>query len=161
MSSNDKIFREKSIEQLSTPEQLTGYLRVTGPGVWVVLAGIILLMVGMLVWGVFGRIISTVKVPALVNGGVVRCYVLAQDIAQTSGEVDIQIGDVELLSDVAAAESVTLSASDDQVLFYSGYLSPGKNATVLISNTDLNDGFYTAEVTMESLQPISLLFARN
>ena len=83
------------------------------------------------------------------------------DIAQTSGEVDIQIGDVELTSDVGSAQSVTLSASDDPMLFLSGYLSPGKKATVLTSRTDLKDGFYTAEITTESLQPISLLFARN
>ena len=75
--------------------------------------------------------------------------------------VDIQIGDVELTSDVGSAQSVTLSASDDPMLFLSGYLSPGKKATVLTSRTDLKDGFYTAEITTESLQPISLLFARN
>ena len=161
MSSNDKIFREKSIEQLSTPDQLTGYLRVTGPGVWVVLIGIIILMAGILVWGVFGRIISTVNVPAIVTNGEVKYYVLSQDIAQTSGEDAIQIGDVEPTSDVGSAQSVTLSASDDPMLFLSGYLSPGKKATVLTSRTDLKDGFYTAEITTESLQPISLLFARN
>ena len=93
--------------------------------------------------------------------GTIKYYVLSQDIAQTSGEVDIQIGDVELTSDVGSAQSVTLSASDDPMLFLSGYLSPGKKATVLTSRTDLKDGFYTAEITTESLQPISLLFARN
>ena len=65
--SNKKIFREKSMEQLSTPEQLTGYLRVTGPGVWIVLAGLAILLAGLLVWGIFGRLVSTVTVPAKVE----------------------------------------------------------------------------------------------
>ena len=28
-----KIFREKTIERISSPEQLTDYLRVTNPGI--------------------------------------------------------------------------------------------------------------------------------
>ena len=161
MSSNDKIFREKSMEQLSAPEQLTGYLRVTGPGVWIVLIGIVVLMVGMLIWGTFGRIISTVTVPAVVENGTVECYVLTQDIARETGSVDIQIGDVNLTADLDQAQSMTMSASEDPVLFGSGYLSAGKNVTVLTSPTDLKDGIYSAVVTTESLKPISLLFARN
>ena len=78
--SNKKIFREKSMEQLSTPEQLTGYLRVTGPGVWIVLAGLAILLAGLLVWGIFGRLVSTVTVPAKVENGKAYCYVLQDDL---------------------------------------------------------------------------------
>ena len=55
---DNQIFREKSLKQLSTPEQLTDYLRVTGPGVWFVLVGILVLLFGSLMWGIFGTIVS-------------------------------------------------------------------------------------------------------
>ena len=47
----NSLFRENSMEQISSPEQLTDYLHVTNPTVWAVMAAIILLLVGMLVWG--------------------------------------------------------------------------------------------------------------
>lgn len=53
---NSEIFRKKSIERVSTPEQLNDYIRVTTPSVWVVLAAMTVLLIGMLVWGVFGSV---------------------------------------------------------------------------------------------------------
>ena len=50
------IFREKSLERVSSPEALNDYIRVTTPSVWIVLAAAVLLLVGMLCWSVFGRV---------------------------------------------------------------------------------------------------------
>ncbi len=50
------IFREKSIERVSSPEELNDYIRVTSPSVWLVLAAIIVLLAGMLVWSVLGTV---------------------------------------------------------------------------------------------------------
>ena len=53
------IFRQKSIDRVSSPEQLNDYIRVTTPSVWLVLIAIILLLVGMLAWSVFGTVEAT------------------------------------------------------------------------------------------------------
>ncbi len=50
------IFREKSIERVSSPEQLDDYIRVTTPSVWLILFATIILIIGALVWGIFGKI---------------------------------------------------------------------------------------------------------
>ena len=50
------IFRKKSIERVSSPEELNDYIRVTSPSVWLVLAALILLLAGILVWSVFGTV---------------------------------------------------------------------------------------------------------
>ena len=50
------IFRKKSIERVSGPESLSDYIRVTTPSVWIVLIALVVLLVGMLAWGIFGRI---------------------------------------------------------------------------------------------------------
>ena len=52
----NQVFREKSLERVGTPEQLNDYIRVTTPSVWIILAAMLILLFGMLVWGVFGRI---------------------------------------------------------------------------------------------------------
>lgn len=157
----NKIFREKSMEQLSAPEQLTGYLKVTGPGVWFVLIGLIVLLAGMLIWGTFGRIISTVTVPVKVSGGAASCYVLSKDLAPAPGTVEVEIGDVTMEADTSIGARKILNADDDPMLYVSGYLSPGKEVKVLLCETDLADGFYSAQITIETLRPISLLFSKN
>ncbi|MBQ7678765.1 MAG: hypothetical protein IJT34_02835 [Butyrivibrio sp.] len=50
------IFREKSMERVSSPEQLNDYIRVTTPSVWLILIAVLFLLAGVLVWAVFGRI---------------------------------------------------------------------------------------------------------
>lgn len=50
------VFREKSIERVSSPEQLNDYIRVTTPSVWLVLAALVLLLAGMLAWCTLGTV---------------------------------------------------------------------------------------------------------
>ncbi len=50
------IFREKSIERISSPEELNDYIRVTTPSVWLVLVALVVLLLGMLAWSVFGTV---------------------------------------------------------------------------------------------------------
>ena len=54
--SDNSVFREKSIKQVSSPESLNDYIRVTSPSVWAVLLSLLLLLLGMLTWSIFGRV---------------------------------------------------------------------------------------------------------
>ena len=52
----ESIFRQKSIDRISSPEQLHDYIKVSSPGAWLVLVAIIVFLVGALVWAVNGSI---------------------------------------------------------------------------------------------------------
>ena len=54
---NDTIFRQKNIDKISSPEKLDDYVRVTTPSVWIILIAIVLLLVGAVIWGIFGEIL--------------------------------------------------------------------------------------------------------
>ena len=43
-----ELFRKKSMDRVSSPEQLNDYIRVTSPGLWLVLAAVVILLAGML-----------------------------------------------------------------------------------------------------------------
>ena len=49
------IFREKSMDRISSPEELNDYIRVTTPSVWVVLLALVILLIGILAWSFLGR----------------------------------------------------------------------------------------------------------
>ncbi len=161
MANENKIYREKSLEQLSEPEQLNEYVRVASPGVWFLLSGIILLLIGLIIWGIFGKITTTVIAPAEVSDGKITCYLLAEDVDKADDPLIITIGDVETEAFRDSAETITLDASYDSELFESKYLSRGKTVTAYTCDTTLKDGYYEAEVTTETLNPISLLFSKD
>ena len=50
------IFRKKSLDRVTSPEQLNDYIKVTTPSVWLILIASLILIVGVVVWAVFGRI---------------------------------------------------------------------------------------------------------
>lgn len=50
------IFRSKSIDRVSSPEQLDDYIKVTTPSVWLILIATAVLIVGAVIWGIFGTI---------------------------------------------------------------------------------------------------------
>lgn len=51
-----KLFRDKSIEKVSSPEQLNDYIRVTSPSVWIVIIAMIVLLAGIITWSVLGKV---------------------------------------------------------------------------------------------------------
>ena len=52
----NKIFREKTLDRVNGPESLNDYIRVTTPSVWIVLISLVVLLVGILAWSIFGRV---------------------------------------------------------------------------------------------------------
>ncbi len=51
-----ELFRKKSLDRISSPEQLNDYIRVTSAPVWIVLLAIVVLLVGLIAWATFGTV---------------------------------------------------------------------------------------------------------
>jgi hypothetical protein len=97
---NNKLFRKAALERLSSPEKLDELMQITSPRSWLLLLGIGLLLAGVVVWGVIGRIPTTVSgegVLTFVSDSVLPIQSLDQgtveDVFVTPGE-SIQQGDV-------------------------------------------------------------------
>ena len=58
MRMRESIFRKKSLERISSPEEIDEYMKVTSPGTWLVLMAIILLLGAVIAWGITGEIES-------------------------------------------------------------------------------------------------------
>lgn len=51
---NKMIFREKSLEAVDSPEPLNEYIKVTTPGIWLVIIAVLMLVIGILAWIILG-----------------------------------------------------------------------------------------------------------
>lgn len=53
---NQNIFRKKSLDRISSPEQTDDYIRIIIPSPWLVIIGTAIILTGVLVWAFFGQI---------------------------------------------------------------------------------------------------------
>ena len=67
VENNQTIFRKKAMNRISSPEDLTGYLRVTSPGLWIILAAVIALLVGVFAWSAVDTLETTVDAATIVG----------------------------------------------------------------------------------------------
>ena len=132
-----KLFRQKSIDRVSSPEQLQDYMRVTNPGVWMVLAAVILLLAGILIASITGRIESTMPVTARIENGVATVEVRDAAAGTLKEGMTIRIRDRE--AKLSAVNWVTSDAAE---------------AT---ASVDLPDGNYEAVVVTDVITPIRFL----
>jgi hypothetical protein len=135
----EQIFRKKSMERLSSPEQLYDYLHVTSPGIWIVLGAVIFLLISIFVWSNFTMIESYATGNAQAEEGVLR---ITFDDTQTARNVEtgmtVTVGDV-------STPILTMGTNEDGTVF----------AT---ANADLPDGKYQVKVGYRQTQVIKMLF---
>ena len=130
---------EKSLDRISSPEQLNDYLKVTRPAVWAVLVAVILLLVGTLVWSSFAYIGSFVDGVAEVENGVMTVRFEDKTFAGRVKEgMNVKVGDhTDAIHTVGRDSSGSDFAQAD---------------------TDLENGIYDATVMYRETQVLDLLF---
>ena len=79
MTENQTVFRKKTLDRISSPEQLTDYLRVTNPGIWVVLAAVILLLAGVFAWSMVGTLETEAEVKVVVSDHIAQIVPLGSE----------------------------------------------------------------------------------
>ena len=57
-----KIYRKAALDRLSSPDQFDQLMRVTSPRSWVVLTALLIAIVVLVAWGIFGRVITRLSV---------------------------------------------------------------------------------------------------
>lgn len=136
---NEQIFREKSLEKVKSPENLNEYIRVANPGVWVLLAAVIALLLGMCIWGVFGQLTTEIMADARSDNGTVICY-LPEKEAQT----------------VRPGMPVFIDGQHGTVTEIS-VRSRGNSTCQIQMEEPLPDGIYIARIEIEKIHPASFL----
>ena len=126
---NEQIFRKKSLERVKSPESLDDYIKVANPTVWLLLGAVIVLLIGVCVWGIFGNIETTVDAVANVQSGVLTCTVYDTEIPDGAA---VRVSGVEA--------PIRQNANGE-----------------LTARVNIPDGSYEVEIVVESIQPMSFI----
>ena len=154
---NEGLFRKKSIGKISSPEQLDDYIRVANPGVWMLLSCIIFLLVGMCVWGIFGKLDTTVSTLAICNNGKTVCYVDQGNLSDIENGTTVVINEKEYTVTAVSSEAVEVTSDFDDYALHIGNLQTGEWVYEIMIDAELDNGIYEAEIVTESIAPMYFL----
>ncbi len=154
-----KLFREKSLDAVESPEKLNDYLRVTSPGVWLVLVAIIAILIGFIFWAVLGRINTSQEIAVSVRDGHAVCVVPyeAMESAMKAGEITVNGQQYSMILSGDDIKTEIVSDATSASLRVTGGLAIGDLVVEIPVEVSLADGVYKGTILTESLQPISLL----
>ncbi|MCD7729450.1 MAG: hypothetical protein LUI60_06010 [Clostridia bacterium] len=144
----------------SSPEQLKSYIKVANAGIWIVIAAIIALLVGVCVWGVFGRLETTVDAVAVCEEGKITAYIKQEDYSSVEEGMALKIDGEEYEVAYVSTEWITVSA--DNLSEYAAYLGGFSSGDIIYSLQaygSVSSGIYAAQIVVESISPISFLFS--
>ena len=114
------IFNKRATDKLRSPDDLDKYVRVTNPSVWVLLLACTALLVGLLSWGIFGSVTTSIAAKGVSLDGTVMCFVSPDDAAK------VHEGDVANVEGtrmtVASVSTVPLSRFETWEVLSSDYL---------------------------------------
>lgn len=153
-----ELFRKKSLDRVNSPEQLNDYIRVSNPSVWMLLAAIIVLLVGVCVWGVFGHLDTTVDAVGVCVDGTVTCYIQQAEISGIETGTIVSIDGNEYALAEVAAFSVRFDAAEGSALLPEGTLAADAPVyTAKFTAPELADGCYAVAVIVRREAPMSFV----
>ena len=153
-----ELFRKKSLEKVSSPEQMNDYIRVTGPGVWLVLGAVVALLAGLILWSVLGRLETTVPAAAVAGpDGSVVCYIGEDDVSAVRPGQPVRVAGQEHTLAAVASQPVAVDESFDAYALHLGGLEVGQWVYPAQLDGPLDEGVYGAEIVVDSVPPISFL----
>ena len=164
------VFRKKSMDRVSSPEQLNDYIKVSNPAVWMIICAIIILLIGICVWGIFGRLDTVIKGGAYCKGGIVQCYLNENDFAkliknQQTAKVKVDgksypIASISQVPEELDEEDFEHPEGNDR--FWAMHKSGLKDndwAFSFFVNAPLKDGVYDTNIEVESVSPMSFILS--
>lgn len=134
---DNQLFRKQSMDQITSPEQLQDYMRVTSPGIWMVLTAVIALLAGLLICSAIGKVETAYPVEAKVEDGSVSV------LLEKGTEYTVEPG-------------MKLRIADEDVPV-EGVRRMDSGETAVTAEVSLPDDIYDAQIVTESISPISFL----
>lgn len=159
------LFREKSMEQISSPEQLNTYIKVSNAGVFMIIIAMIIFMAGALVWGIFGRIEIYQNAVARVESGRVEIYVPYasfenKHVPETLRyEINNEAFSIDLGENVPEPYELTEEEAEkmDSLASYLGDFQTGDWIYAFSGQIDYPDGVYESRIVTQEYAPISFV----
>jgi len=156
---NNQIFRKESIDRISSPEQMNGYIKIANPGSMVLLGIVLFLVIAGFVWAIFADVETTI--PGLYdnNNSEHIIYVSEADGGKLSEGATIFIDNSAVLVEEIGIDSLPVKASEVLEEYYCHLMGYDENTWIypIKVTGDIPTGIERCELIIEKKSPISFL----
>lgn len=142
----NSIFRKKSLDRISSPEQLNDYIKVSNPSVWIVLGSVIIFFIAAFIWSISGNITSQINTNGVFtkvqDENYVLCYVSPAEAAKIKSGMEVRLYDLEINSQAQSSLNGTVvgvNPASEEVSKIKGEITDGWTSEKLTSN--LQEGY--------------------
>ncbi len=158
MADQNTIFRKKSLDRVSSPEQLNDYIKVATPGMWLVLLAIVIFLVGMIVWGALGKLETTVRGAVVFDGENSAVYVSEESVAKINPGQTLRADGMEFTVGERMGEPTELDPETDSYLIHAGGFGDGEwVCRIAVGSAGEKSGTYECEIVTDSVSPLSFV----
>ena len=154
---NKQLFKKSNMEKISSPEQLHNYVRVANPGLWMVLSAIVILLVGVVVWGFIGKIDTTMATAIVTDHGEAVIYVGESDVEKIEVGMTVRCEEKEYIITDIAEEPIRVDGSFTDYAIYASGLTVGEWVYAVSIDGEHPDGVQKADIVIESISPIAFI----
>ena len=151
---NSNIFRQKSLDRVSSVEDLDKYIKTTTPSLWLLLASIIILLVGVIVWAVVGKINVETVSACSVTSGKITCFVNEDRVESINEDSFIEINDTVIKINKVNGP-IEANEQSDKAALHTSNIQIGTWYYEVIGACNLSDGNYKGKVVFEEVSPIT------
>lgn len=149
------LFRQKSLEQIVSPEETRDYLRVTSPRLWMILGALAVLIAGFIIYASTARLENTTTIRVEVTNYTATD---TDGVEKTISLVYASIPKSELQL-VETGMTVRLEGETGKISWVS--ITGEDNATLMVTmdkeDLVLAEGVHKAELVLEQMDPFSFL----
>ena len=135
---SEQVFRKKSIDRISSVEQLDDYLKVSTPSLWLILLAVVSLLIGLVVWGSVSNLQTTIQAVGEIKDNTMKIALTGTDAETVNAGMEVRIGNQETLIEQVEYDDL--------------------GRAIAICDADIADGNYKVEIVVETIHPISFLF---
>ncbi len=155
----NNVFRQESLDRITSPDDLNDYIRVYRPSVWLLIAAAALLIAGFLVWSALGYLPTTVPIVCVAEEGKLTGYV--EDVTEITAGLPVKIGDAE--GRVRSVAKLPLSSEEVSKRYDSDYTIhllgiQDWNYEIIITAANVPDGLVEGTIVTDSVHPIQFIF---
>ena len=156
----NRLFRQKSMERISSPEELHDYMRVTSPRLWMILGAIAVLLIGFIVYASTAKIENTVSIKVDVE----LFDTLPEYQEEGGGAQFVYVSSrlpISWIDTVKPGMTVRLG-KEEGTIEWIATMDGGDEISLIIDMQNdtipLQNGTYDAELVLETTTPISFLW---
>lgn len=154
----NSIFRKKSIDRISSPEELNDYIHVTRPGIWVILGAVVVLLLGMCIWGIFGRLEGNVKTCLVSTSNSTYCYIAEKDAESCVEGMEVRVGSFKGTLGKISKEASVLDSRYPKEMMEMGEFNYDDVVYKAAVDITVPLGVYSASITVDSVSPLMFVF---